>query len=103
MPSLGTYVSDDLARAIQAGADLNNDGKPSPWIAEACRQRAEREGLLESDNTAEANRNALEARELSLISPKTQARVAAALAEIARENSLSNENEPSTGLVGRGQ
>ena len=46
MPTLGTYVSDEIADAVAAAAKETTGGKIAPWLGEAARQRLEREGRL---------------------------------------------------------
>jgi predicted hydrolase (HD superfamily) len=55
MPSLGVYFSDEEATAVDAAAVVSPEKKPSPYIAEAVRQRLSREGMLPGNPRAEIN------------------------------------------------
>lgn len=46
MPTLGTYVTDEIAEVIKTAAAAETGGKVAPWLGEAARQRLEREGRL---------------------------------------------------------
>lgn len=54
MPTLGAYVNDEIARAINAAAEETTGGKIAPWLGEAARQRLEREGRLPGTDRAKA-------------------------------------------------
>lgn len=49
MPTFGTYFTDEEAEAVNAAAGMSKEGKPSPYIAEAVRQRMKREGIKPND------------------------------------------------------
>lgn len=53
MPTLGTHLSDELADTVEGIAKTSPEKKVGPWIAEAIRQRLEREGKLPGDPAAE--------------------------------------------------
>ena len=54
MPTLGAYVTDEIASAINAAAEETTGGKIAPWLGEAARQRLEREGRLPGTDRAKA-------------------------------------------------
>jgi hypothetical protein len=53
MPSIGVYFSDDEVEAVELASKASPEKKPSPYIAEAVRQRMAREGMLPGNPTAE--------------------------------------------------
>lgn len=55
MPSLGVYFTDQEAEAVESAAAVSTEKKPSPYIAEAVRQRLAREGMLPGNPRAEIN------------------------------------------------
>jgi len=46
MPTLGAHFSDDMAEAVEKAAKSSPEEKVGPYMAEAVRQRMEREGTL---------------------------------------------------------
>ncbi len=46
MPSLGVYLNEENAALVEKAAKASGSEKVSPYIAEAVRQRLEREGHL---------------------------------------------------------
>lgn len=53
MPTIGAHVSDDLEAVIKSAAKASPEKKPGPWLAEAARQRLEREGMMPGNPMAE--------------------------------------------------
>lgn len=54
MPTISSYVSDEFAEAVGRAAGASSEKRIAPWIAEACRQRLERDGMLPGSAEAEA-------------------------------------------------
>lgn len=46
MPSLGVYFTDEEAEAVERAASVSPEKKPSPYIAQAVRDRLGKEGQL---------------------------------------------------------
>lgn len=53
MPTISAHVSDEFSEAVTAAASNSTEKKVAPWLAEAARQRLEREGMLPGNPNAE--------------------------------------------------
>lgn len=53
MPTISAHVDEDMAKQVDLAAKASEQKRPGPYIAEAVRQRMQREGMLRGDPRAE--------------------------------------------------
>lgn len=53
MPTISAHVSEDFASAVENAAAVAEEKKVGPWLANAAKDRLEREGLMPGNPKAE--------------------------------------------------
>jgi hypothetical protein len=78
MPTISAHVSEKFSAIVETAAKNSPEDKVGPWLAEAAKQRLEREGLMPGDPKAE---------------------ILAAVSQIGTERALEVLREAARGLI----